>query len=245
MLSTTAAHQVSAPRLPAPRGPLSTAVLEILRGRATAAATQIDPSTIEQADPYGEDLQLGLYCCYELHCRGFAAVSEDLEWDPGLLAVRRQLEQPFLAALRSEVCGGTDVTAEIDALLVEVIDAVGVSHHLRRTGQLWQLREYVVHRSLYHLKEADPQAWVIPRLHGPGKAALVTVEYDEYGSGHPTWMHAGLFAAMMTELGLSAAYGAYLDAARAATLAEVNFMSLCGLHRRLRGALIGSSPPWS
>jgi hypothetical protein len=44
---------------------------------------------------------------------------------------------------------------------------------------------------------------------------------------------------MMTELGLCAEYGAYLDAAPAPTLAEVNFMSLCGLHRQLRGALIG------
>jgi len=44
---------------------------------------------------------------------------------------------------------------------------------------------------------------------------------------------------MMAALGLDTAYGHYLDAAPAATLAEVNFMSLCGLHRRLRGALVG------
>jgi hypothetical protein len=200
---------------------------------------QLDPSTLEQADPYGEDLQLALYCCYELHYRGFAGVGADLEWDPGLLAVRRQLEQIFITALRSDVPGGTDVTAEVDALLVEVVDAEGVSHHLRRGGQLWQLREYVVHRSLYHLKEGDPQAWVIPRLHGSAKAALVTVEHDEYGSGNPKRMHARLFATMMTELGLCAQYGAYLDAVPAQALSEVNFMSLCGLHRRLRGALIG------
>ena len=156
-----------------------------------------------------------------------------------MLGLRRQLEEAFLTALRAEVRGGTDVAAEIDALLIEVVDARGVSHHLRRTGQFWQLREYVVHRSLYHLKEADPQAWVIPRLSGPAKTALVTIEHDEYGSGNPQRMHACLFAEMMTELGLCPDYGAYLDAAPAATLAEVNFMSLCGLHRRLRGALVG------
>ncbi|HEV7830496.1 MAG TPA: iron-containing redox enzyme family protein, partial [Pseudonocardiaceae bacterium] len=239
MLSVTAAHRESAPRLPAPRGPLSTAVIDALRGQITAGTPQIGPWTIEQADPYGEDLQLALYCCYELHYRGFAHVDDALEWDPGLLTIRRQLEQSFLTALRAEVPGGTDVAAEVDSLLVEVLDASGVSHYLRRAGQLWQLREYVAHRSLYHLKEADPQAWVIPRLRGPAKAALVTVEYDEYGSGNPDRMHAGLFAEMMTELGLSPEYGAYLDAAPAATLTEVNFMSLCGLHRRLRGALIG------
>ncbi len=128
---------------------------------------------------------------------------------------------------------------ELDALLVEPVEGRGPSWHLRRDGALWQLREYVAHRSLYHLKEADPQAWVIARLDGPAKAALVSVEHDEYGAGDPDRMHARLFADMMAALGLSTAYGHYLDAVPAATLAEVNFMSLCGLHRRLRGALVG------
>jgi hypothetical protein len=237
---STAVHPRTAPRLPAPRGPLSAAVLDTLRGDPTPAAGQVGSALLdEQVDPYGEDLQLALYCCYELHYRGFTGVADDWEWNPGLLGVRRQLEKIFLTALRSDVPGGSNVTAEVDALLVEVVDAEGISHYLRRDGQLWQLREYLVHRSLYHLKEADPQAWVIPRLDGPAKAALVTVEHDEYGSGHPQRLHARLFASMMTELGLCAEYGAYLDAAPAPTLAEVNFMSLCGLHRQLRGALIG------
>ncbi|MBV9012651.1 MAG: iron-containing redox enzyme family protein [Pseudonocardiales bacterium] len=231
---------VTGPALPAPRGPLSLVVLDTLRGSTrTPSAAGLTSAAIEQADPYGEDLQLALYCCYELHYRGFAGVSDGLEWDPGLLGLRRDLEQVFLAALRAEVRGGTDVATEIDTLLVEVVDASGVSHHLRRTGQLWQLREYIAYRSLYHLKEADPHAWVIPRLTGPAKVALVTIEYDEYGSGSVGRMHAQLFADMMTEFGLCAEYGAYLDTAPAALLAEINFMSLCGLHRWLRGALIG------
>ncbi|MBA2471986.1 MAG: iron-containing redox enzyme family protein [Pseudonocardiales bacterium] len=245
MLSTTAPQPVCQSTLPEPRGPLSTAVLATLRGStAVPDATEIGSAVIEQADPHGDDLQLALYCCYELHYRGFAEdpddpVADDLEWHPGLLGLRRRMEQVFLTALRSDVPGGTDVTAEINTLLVEVVGASGVSHHLCRAGQLWQLREYIAHRSIYHLKEADPQAWVIPRLSGPAKAALVAVEHDEYGAGDPQRMHARLFADMMTELGLSPRYGAYLDAAPAATLAEVNFMSLCGLHRQLRGALIG------
>ncbi|MBV9059622.1 MAG: iron-containing redox enzyme family protein [Pseudonocardiales bacterium] len=227
---------VVAPGLPAPRGPLSAAAFDTLRG---SPGEQIDAAAVAQADPYGDDLQLALYCCYELHYRGFSGVGADLEWDPQLLGPRRHLERAFLATLRADVPGGTDVSAEIDALLVETPDASGVSHYLRRCGQLWQLREYVAHRSLYHLKEADPQAWVIPRLSGPAKTALVTVEHDEYGAGNPRRMHSRLFGDMMSELGLCPQYGAYLDAAPAATLTEVNFMSLCGLHRALRGALIG------
>lgn len=237
MLSDSA-QRPGVPALPAPRGPLSTAVLAILRD-TTPSAASIGPAAMAQVDAYGDDLQLALYCCYELHYRGFAGVSDEVEWDPRLLGLRQQMEWVFLAALRADVAGGTDLAAEVDALLVEPVHAWGVSHHLRRDGQLWQLREYVAQRSIYHLKEADPHAFVIPRLSGPVKVALVTVEHDEYGAGNPERMHARLYAEMMAELQLSTDYGAYLEAAPAATLAEVNFMSLCGLHRRLRGALIG------
>jgi CDGSH-type Zn-finger protein len=245
MLSTRTPQPVTKCSFPQARGPLSSAVLATLRGSTDAAqGGEIGAADIEHADPYGDDLQLALHCCYELHYRGFTEVlddpvADDLEWNPGLLELRRRMEQVFLAALQSDVPGGTDVATEINSLLVEAVDATGVSHYLCRVGQLWQLCEYIAHRSIYHLKEADPQAWVIPRLSGSAKAALVTVEHDEYGAGDPQHMHAHLFADMMTELGLSPRYGAYLDAAPAATLAEVNFMSLCGLHRQLRGALIG------
>ncbi|GAA4559071.1 iron-containing redox enzyme family protein [Pseudonocardia xishanensis] len=222
-----------APALPAPRGPLSEAVVDALRGGPVR--------TVEPADPYGDDLHLALHCCYELHYRGFDGVAPDLEWDPALLTLRRELERTFLAGLRADVPAGDDVDAEVAALLVEPVgpQVRGVSHHLKRAGELWQLREYVTHRSIYHLKEADPQAWVIPRLSGAAKAGLVTVEHDEYGGGRPEHMHATLFAEMMRELDLDDTYGAHLDRVPGQTLAEVNLMSLCGLHRELRGASVG------
>jgi hypothetical protein len=43
----------------------------------------------------------------------------------------------------------------------------------------------------------------------------------------------------MRALDLDPAYGAYLDRIPAVTLATVNLMSLCGLNRRLRGAIVG------
>lgn len=227
--------------LPTPRGPLSAAVIAALR--ATVPAVVAHPGTAG-VEPYGGDLQLALYCLYEMHYRGFAGVEDEHEWDPSLLAARRELERVFLDALRRDVPaasgnGADDVAAEIHGLLVEAVDARGVSHHLHRDGERWQVREYVAHRSLYHLKEADPQAFVIPRLDGPAKAGLVTVEHDEYGAGDPDRMHSRLFAEMMRALDLDDTYGAYLDAVPGSTLAEVNLMSLCGLHRSLRGALIG------
>jgi len=225
--------------LPDPRGLLSAAVLDVLAGRRPSSDLPAHQNEAAASDPFGEDLQLALYVCYELHYRSFAGVDDALEWDPELLRLRALLERPFVNALRAGVPGGDDVGTALDQLLVEPADGSGPSHHLAEGGQLWQLREYVAHRSIYHLKEADPQAWVIPRLDGQAKASMVTVEHDEYGAGRGERLHATLFADMMAELGLDPSYGHYLDSVPAVTLATVNAMSCFGLHRANRGALIG------
>ncbi|KAF4406342.1 MULTISPECIES: iron-containing redox enzyme family protein [Streptomyces] len=227
------------PRLPAGRGELSAAVTAALAGAPGTARSLPDERAVRSADPCGDDLQLALYVCYELHYRGFAGVDENWEWDPDLLAFRQLLERRFLAALRAGAPRPADAATALDELLVEPVDADGVSHRLAESGELWQLREYAAQRSLYHLKEADPHAWVIPRLEGRAKAAMVAVEYDEFGGGRAERVHARLFADLMADLGLDPSYGRYLDAAPAPMLANVNVMSLLGLHRALRGALVG------
>ncbi|MFJ3922921.1 iron-containing redox enzyme family protein [Streptomyces sp. NPDC090022] len=228
----------AAPVLVEGRGPLSRAVVDALRGgRPPAHST----AAVLRADPWGEDLQLALYLLYELHYRGFRGVDEALEWDPDLLRLRRALEDRFGHALRTATAGSPETVAEaFGPLLVEPVDLSGsLSHFLETEGELWQLREYAALRSLYHLKEADPHAWVIPRLHGRAKAAMVAIEYDEFGGGHAERIHARLFADLMGDLGLDTAYGHYLEQAPAPLLATVNLMSFLGLHRALRGALVG------
>ncbi|MFC7810454.1 iron-containing redox enzyme family protein [Streptomyces olivaceus] len=229
------AYDREAPQLPTARGPLSAAVGAHLRGSGPLPG----PEAVTGAPAYGDDLQLALYQCYELHYRGFAGVRPELEWDPALLGFRSALEERFLAALRAGTAVHESVEDAVGALLVEPVDGAGVSHFLRDEGELWQLREYAAQRSLYHLKEADPHAWVLPRLWGRAKAAMAAVEFDEYGGGRADRVHARLFADLMTDLGLDTAYGRHLDAASAECLATVNMMSLFGLHRALRGALVG------
>jgi hypothetical protein len=89
------------------------------------------------------------------------------------------------------------------------------------------------------LKEADPHSWVIPRLEGAAKTTVMEIQYDEYGSGDPGWMHSELFRGTMVAAGLDGSYGAYVDRLPGLTLATVNLISLFGLHRRWRGALVG------
>ncbi|MEV0601922.1 iron-containing redox enzyme family protein [Streptomyces sp. NPDC050315] len=223
------------PELPRDRGPVSAAVIGALRGGGPPAAGDAAAT----ADPYGEDLQLALYVAYELHYRGFAGVDPGLEWDPDLLRLRAVLERRFLDALRADATRHESAAEALDELLVEPAEGDGVPHVLERSGTRAQLREYAAQRSLYHLKEADPHAWVLPRLWGRAKAGMAAVEFDEFGGGRAERVHARLFADLMTDLGLDTTYGRYLDAGSAEMLALVNLMSLFGLHRALRGALVG------
>ena len=111
---------------------------------------------------------------------------------------------------------------------------------MERSGTFEQMREFVVHRSAYQLKEGDGHTFAIPRLAGAAKQALVHIQAGEYGTERPGQeMHATLFAATMTELGLDATPNAYVDLLPAATLATDNLVSYLGLHRARRGALVG------
>jgi hypothetical protein len=224
--------------LPAARGEISAGVIDALR-QAPQRAARMPVRAARRADPYGDDLQLALYLCYELHYRGIAGVTDWWEWNPALLELRGELEAQFLGALRADAEPHADVGSALDSLLAEPVHGTGLSHFLRQEGQLWQLREYAALRSLYHLKEADPEVWAIPRLSGRAKAGLVAVEYDEYGAGRADRIHAKLFADLMADLGLDNRYGSYLEAGTAEMLAVVNLMSVFGLHRSLRGALVG------
>jgi hypothetical protein len=224
------------PSVPSPRGPLSAGLFAAL-----ASPRQAPPGVggAAAADPYGEDLQLALYVLYELHYRGFAGIDDDREWDPELMPLRRALEQRFLGALRADVPGRSTDEAFAELLVESTDHRDSVAHHLEHSGELWQIREYAALRSLYHLKEADPHAWVIPRLRGRAKAGMVAIEYDEFGAGRAENIHAQLFAELMADLGLDTRYGHYVTAAPAPALAVVNVMTLFGLHRALRGALVG------
>ncbi len=226
--------------LPSARGEVSAALIEVLARRPAQAGARpfggVDPAG---ADPYGDDLHLALYLCYELHYRGIAGVDERWEWDARLLELRAGLEGRFLAALRADVPVTGGLPEVLDDLLLEPVEGTGVSYFLRDRAELAHVREYAALRSLYHLKEGDPHVWVVPRLTGRAKAAFVAVEYDEYGGGRADRMHVRLYADLMADLGLSPDYGHYLESGTAELLATVNLMSLLGLHRALRGALVG------
>jgi hypothetical protein len=201
---------------------------------------------VDSPDPLvDEDLQLSLYVCYELAYRSFQGVEPRWEWNPSLIALRAELETLFESALREAIGGPASRPvdpATMDVELREIAESdagPSLSQYVERAASVEQIREFLIHRSAYQLKEADPHTWAIPRLYGPPKAAMVEIQADEYGGGRPERIHAQLFADTMAALGLEPEYGAYLDRIPAVTLATVNLITLFGLHRRLLGAIVG------
>ncbi|HEX3335786.1 MAG TPA: iron-containing redox enzyme family protein [Jatrophihabitans sp.] len=224
--------------LPDPRGLLTRALIAALRGDDPAALPDPPP---RRADPVAdEDVQLALWICFELHYRGFDEVAASWEWQPELIALRRDLEASYYEWLRGEVvvpAAGASIPQRLRQLVAA--DDGPLARFIQRKASLDQFAEFAVHRSVYHLKEADPHSWGIPRLAGRAKAALIEIQADEYGNGNVARMHSELFRRTLRGLGLDDNYGRYVDAVPAVTLAVSNLMSLFGLRRDLRGALVG------
>ena len=237
-------------QLPRDRGPMSAAVLAALSGRSAldtaALVAQVEdlPDTVDVT--VDDDFHLALWTLYELHYRGFEGVDDDWEWDPDLLRVRNAMEERLLAEYRfatsewvhASLEAGGDVPSRLFAL-TELVPGAPLSSYVQREATLEEFLEYLQHKSIYHLKESDPQSFVLPRLSGRPKVALAELQYDEYGAGRPEQLHQALFAAGLDACGLSSEYGAYIDVVPGATLAVTNVMNLFALRRSLAGAAMG------
>jgi hypothetical protein len=229
-------------RLPRPRGPFS----ERLFGELISPEPRVvswEPTGLEiLAD---DDAQISLWALYELSYRGFEDVDDRHEWSPALLTTRRELEGAFEQSLRDltreAVERATGAGSVVDQLVavIDDVDDPGLALFLQREATEEQYREFLIHRSVYHLKESDPHSWAVPRLEGAAKVALAELQYDELGAGRPERLHSALFARVLEGADLDPTYGAYVDTVPATTLTVSNAMSLFGLHRRLRGAIMG------
>ena len=237
----------------APRGHVSQRIVTLLETDPADAAvilndlaSHVERGIAETTDIVNsDDLQVAMFLLYGLHYGSLTGVSADWEWQPELVACRLLLEGAFEAALR-----GSIPVPELPAPTAEAVAAAlfaltsaesgpSLARFVAKKATVAQLEEFVVQRSIYTLREADPHSWAIPRLTGRPKAALVEIQADEYGGGRPERMHAEIFAATMRGMGLDASYGAYVDHVPAITLASLNVMSMFGLNRRLRGAIVG------
>lgn len=235
------------------RGPVSAQFLEALgtpaerQSPAMAKALELVEQALE-GEPdvlYDDDLQVTLLLSYGLSYGGVTDSDGRWEWNPVQVAVRTAIEERFERRLR-ELVGEValpepDADAVASYLFAVTADDTGpsVSRYVAKKATREQAIEFVIQRSIYTLKEADPHSWAIPRLTGRAKAGLVEVQSDEYGGGRPHRIHAAIFARTMRGVGLDDRYAVYVDRVPAITLASFNMMSMFGLNGRLRGAIVG------
>lgn len=228
--------------LPEPRGALSEALFAALR---TSPRSPVDASVEALCAEAGlDDATLALWVLHELSYRGFDDVDDAAEWDLGALAVRRRLEDDLEARMRERWAGADprpdtgDLAADLFSY-IENFQGPSLARFVQTAATRDQVLELLRWRSIYHLKEADPTAWVIPRLPVRAKAALAELQYDEYGGGNPNRLHQNLFTRGMRAVGLNEKYGRYVNEAPTEFLEMNNALSMLGLHRRLRAASLG------
>jgi hypothetical protein len=233
-----------------PRGPLSTLLLELLPqspddvsaaglGQAVTAALHTDDILRD------EDLQLALFLLYAVAYGSLPAIDADWEWHPELVSARGRIERVFEQHLRDLVQPGELPQPRQSAVarrlfeMTAPVSGPSLSRFVAKKATREQLDEFLILRSVYTLREADPHSWAIPRLTGRAKAALVEIQSDEYGGGDPGRMHAAIFARTMRGAGLDDTYAFYVDRVPAIVLTAHNLMSMFGLNQRLRGATVG------
>jgi hypothetical protein len=250
-MSLTAVRPPAIPSLPFhARGPLSALVMAAITAPVPADDEIVDAAAdaVAQTDDAirDDDLQLALFLLYGLAYGSFGTLGADREWDPQLLRVRAIIEAAFEQRVREltpipPLPDPLTAATMADALFDLTAPSPGPSmaRYIEKKATAEQVRETLILRSIYTLREADPHSWAIPRLTGRAKAALVEIQSDEYGGGRPDRMHAVLYANAMRAAGLNDTYGFYVDRVPAVTLASQNLMSMFGMNRRLLGAVVG------
>lgn len=227
--------------LPKPRGGLSAWLFERLPQMADEPPRWTVESPGVEADG-ADDSAVTLWALHELSYGGFEDVPDRAEQDPTVLVLRARLESELETCLRERWTGDVPAAEDVaDALfaLVEAHDGPSLAAHVHRHADRGQVMELLQQRSVYHLKEADPTSWAIPRLPVRAKASLVELQLDEYGGGNPNRLHAHLFARGLDAVGMRPEYGAYVDDAMTEVLDMNNAVSMFGMQRRLRGAAMG------
>ena len=227
-------------QLPRPRGPVTAALLDYLR--RDPASTRVKPACLTWSGATAEaatdhDLQLALWLAYELPYRGLAGVDDAWEWHPGLVEVIDEWEDLQLDALVSVTRGSSGLVAPGTVSLDD--GSTPLSQTLLSEATVDQFREFLVHRSIYYLKAADPLTWGLPRLSGSVQAAMTSMHADDSRSGAVGAGNAKHFRSLLAESGLDTRYGRYLDCVPGITLLTSNVISMFGRRRRLPAALLG------
>jgi hypothetical protein len=157
-----------------PRGPLSAFLCAVLQrecpppeeahwtGHLCGAAKEALAATGDMAAD--DDLQLSLYLLYGLMYGSPPWPDASWEWHPDLIATRALLERAFETQMRSAVTVEDPPRAAREAVADWLFAATapspgpGLARFIAKSASLEQAREFLIQRSIYTLREADPHS---------------------------------------------------------------------------------------
>jgi Iron-containing redox enzyme len=214
--------------LPQPIGVNSFRALDVLRGQPATPLVFGD-------DAFDRDTQLAWFMLNATSFAGWHDVSDEVEWDPSVVAMRRSCEDWFTNTVVSQFDDADDPTVVVR----DILSASGpsMSGYLAEAGTPTQVAESLMLRLPYQFNEADPHTFAIPRIEGTVKRALVEIQTGEYGVGHRS-THAELFRHALGSLGVDG-YTSVIDRLPGVAFATANLVSMGGLNRSKRGVVIG------
>ena len=163
---------------------------------------------------------------------------------PAAAAGRRVLEEAHLADVRdltrerlARVDPWDDLVDQVDTLL-GADGGPSLADHLARSAGPDEFRDFLRQRSIYHLKESDPHAFVVPRI--DGRARSRSRSCSTTSSAPAARRHCTPVSSRMPwPPAASTPPTGRTSMPPAPTLAVNTTMSVFGLHRRWRGAAMG------
>ena len=221
-------------QLPTPRGPLSEDVFAALAGTPRPL-----PYSGRLPVPMSDDFQVTLWTLQEMAFRPLKGVDAGWEDEASVVALRQTLERAQEGELRASLFCSPTAAQDVPEAIKQMVsgnEGPSLSRWMEEHGALAHVREFVMHRAAYQLKEADPHSFVIPRLDaGRAKSALLKIQLDEYGNAEPGQSHAELFAQTIRALEVRPD----IDCIPAVTLRTNTVLNTFASRRRLRGACLG------
>lgn len=166
-----------------------------------------------------------------------------------LNAIRGELEQGLRKYLARRRNGAID-TPPANVELADWMQRIALGPHphedpawgefIRESISLDELKQIVVNRSLFFLREPDPWVFAVPKLRGIAKAGLIDLLLDEYGWGKLDHMHSSVYARLMDALGLESEIDHYEGDVGWQFLATLNHQWMLALNPELNDRLLGT-----
>lgn len=231
--------------LPQPRGPITESLFKALTRSPGALSVKVADRIIARDALFGDDAPLALFCLYELHNRGFRGVSDDWEWDPDCLELRRRLECAFVRQLRYEVFlsyGMTKVSAKDVAMELTALARTSNSQLLSfiaTDATSTHVEELAIHRSMFRGNEIESRVRAASQLCDHVTSSTRSGGVDDFGLDATVAVHAEMFRMALEATGIDGPHGTSLESVPSASLSSLNLVTMFALHRRWRAALVG------